>query len=361
MNNEILFIYNWVVSNLKQEQYIECSSTSTIEAIKKSLKLNGYKVIPLNLLNPEQLITYIKAYKPTFAYVTAEGFLDYPETLFDGLGCSMIREILEEMNVPYSHSSPIGMSNCRNKNITTKILSSNNVLVPNSYTLPAISQLSSHIQAIEEQISYPMFVKPNGGGNSIGIDEKSIVYSKNDLISKSEQLFSLLGDQSLIIEKFLPGREYTVGIIGNAKNIVLPIVAFPNNYQVRSYEIKKIEAQNKSNLEIIYHDDPIYHKLYPIAIDTFSALGVRDLIRVDIKEDANGIPMVIDVNGTPSLAQGASLPFMCAQIGLSHIELISLFLWVSLKRYKIPPTCELLKTMEIVNDKLKNYIEFNAA
>lgn len=361
MNKKILFIYNWVEPILKKDKFIECASTLTIENISKALVQSGYEIIHLNLLNQEQLKTAVKVYNPFFAYVIAEGFLDYPETLFDGLGSSMVRELLEEMNVPYTHSSPEGMTYCRNKDITSKILRENNISVPNFFVLPEATQLNNYINFLEELIAYPVFVKPTGGGSSIGIDETSIVKNRDELINKVDYLKISLNNPSVIIEKYLPGREYTIGVIGNTRNIVLPIIAFPNNYLVRSYNIKKAEADNKSNLEIIYFDNTIYQQLYPIAIETFSALKARDLVRIDIKRDINGNPMVIDVNGTPSLASGGSLVFMSEQIGITYPELINLILGEALQRYKIPMTTELLKLIDEVSHKIKNYCEYCVA
>ncbi|WP_028307856.1 D-alanine--D-alanine ligase family protein [Desulfitibacter alkalitolerans] len=355
MKNTILFIYNWVEN--KADQFIECATKTTVDCIKNALNLSGFEVIPLNLYNIAQLRDSIKQINPTLAFVIAEGFLDNPETLFDGSGSTLIREILAEMNVPYTHSTPSGMINCRNKDITYKILRETNVPVPDSFVLPNATLFKNYINDIEETIAYPMFVKPTGGGNSIGIDNSSIVYNRHELQAKVNGLTALIGDSSIIIETFLSGREYTVGVMGNFTTTVLPVIAFPKDYQVRSYKIKKTESKDKNNIEVFFYNDPLYQKVCPIALNTFSALKVNDVIRIDIKEDSLGNPMVIDVNGSPSLAPGGSLAFMAQNMDISHGELINMLLWESMQRFKINPTPELLRVKEGINLRIKHYSE----
>lgn len=355
MKNTILFIYNWVEN--KADQFIECATKATVERIENALKISGFEVIPLNLYNIAQLRNSIKQANPTLAFVIAEGFLDNPETLFDGSGSTLIREILAEMNVPYTHSTPSGMINCRNKDITYKILRETNIPVPNSFVLPYAGLFKNYITTIEETITYPMFVKPAGGGNSIGIDNSSIVYNRHELQAKVNSLAALIGDSSIIIETFLSGREYTVGVMGNFTTTVLPVIAFPKDYHVRSYNIKKTESNDKNKIDVFFYNDPLYQKLSPIALKTFSALRVNDVIRIDIKEDSLGNPMVIDVNGSPSLAPGGSLAFMAQNMDISHDELINLLLLESMERFKITLTPELLRIKKSINFRIKHYSE----
>ncbi|HBS93327.1 MAG TPA: D-alanine--D-alanine ligase, partial [Firmicutes bacterium] len=67
----------------------------------------------------------------------------------------------------------------------------------------------------EANVKYPLFVKPAGGGNSVGIDANSVVRTSGELAQRMEVLYDLLGPISLVVEEYLPGREFTVGVIGN--------------------------------------------------------------------------------------------------------------------------------------------------
>jgi len=134
-----------------------------------------------------------------------------------------------------------------------------------------------------------------------------------------------LGPEKLIIEKYLPGREYTVGVLGSkAKKYILPIIAFPKNHGIRYTSIKNKEYKMREKFEIIYRDDERFKKLAQIAINAFDAVGASDAIRIDFKEDKSGNPYIIDVNGTPALSLTGSLTFMASKVGLTHSQLIKL-------------------------------------
>ena len=96
--------------------------------------------------------------------------------------------------------------------------------------------------------------------------------------------------------------------------------------------MKKSSSTKRQEQEVITSEDPRYWRLYKLAVDTFHAVGAQDILRIDVREDESGTPMVIDVNGTPSLSPSGSLPYMAAQTGISYDDLLAYILNTALER-----------------------------
>lgn len=333
MKQKILFVYNWVCDEQRKGRLGECASTETVNAIIEALISFDMEVVPLNLFNPEQMISVIQEQMPLdVAFVIAEGFLDEPTSLFDGSGALRVREVLEMWGIPYTHSGVEGMEACRNKDLTYEHLGLKQINIP-KFAVFSTPEDQDNIAYAEHVVGYPMFIKPCGGGCSIGIDEKSIVNDRTQLIEKLNQVAILTPGQPVMAETYLCGREYTVGVIGNELPSIMPIVAFPEDFSVRSQGVKKVEYQERARFEILSPGDLIGLKIREMAIKVFDALSVRDIIRIDMKEDSHGNIYVIDVNGTPSLALKGSLSFTMENIGLTHGELVVYLLYITMIRY----------------------------
>ncbi|MDE5415411.1 D-alanine--D-alanine ligase family protein [Alkalihalobacterium chitinilyticum] len=353
----ILFVYNWVPDEERTEAFRECASTKTVQRLTSVFQSYQMEVIPLNLFSKEQLTEAVQVNQPDLAFVIAEGFLDEPETLYDGSGALSIRAVLEGLGVPYSHSDVQAMEACRNKDITYEKLGQKEIAIPRFFVFSEIQDDNDNMDRVEYVVGYPMFLKPCGGGCSIGIDEKSIVRNRSELLSKLQQLREMIGDQPILAETYLPGREYTVGVIGNGVLNVLPVIAFPEAFNVRSQEVKMVEHQSRSEFEIIPVASPVGAKIKDTAMQVFQALGARDLIRLDLREGEDGRVYVIDVNGTPSLSLTGSLAFMAENSAVDYPEFIAYFLFVTLTRYGLPINDQLNENAVRVNTYLQGIFE----
>lgn len=328
MAGKIAFIFNWVPTVERRGVYSECTTRRTIAAVEEALYLGGYETMPINLQSKQQLEQSFRKWPPDFAFVIAEGFLDSPATLYDGTGAALVRQTLAEMGIPSSHSPAEAMELCRHKELTYQVLSRTGVSIPWYRSLPTPSIAWDFVSKNDK---YPLFLKPAGGGNSVGIDTSSVVETPRGLARRMEELYGLLGSIGLVAEEYLPGREYTVGVIGNGKPVVLPPVAFSQNL-VRSTEVKKAESRNEMVLEIIPPEDPQYLRLRDLAVKAYKSLGCADVVRIDIKADATGQLHVIDVNGTPSLGRAGSLARMTAAVNMDYVGFINLLLYYGLQR-----------------------------
>lgn len=357
LKQRVLFLYNWVPDHERTSRFHECAKMDTVKRITQALTDFEMDVVPVNLFNPAQLEEVIQSNAPLdVAFVIAEGFLDHPESLYDGSGPLEIWAILESHRIAYTHSGVETMEACRNKDLTYEALSRSGIAIPRFYAFSGREERQDILRA-EQAVGYPMFVKPAGGGGSIGVDPQSVVYHREQFLNKVSQLRKLIGDQPIIAETYLSGREYTAGVIGNGIPYVFPIIAFPEYFSVRSQKVKSVEYQNRNEFELLEMSDPKGIKIREAAVQVFQALGARDLIRIDLKEDDHGNVYVIDVNGTPSLATKGSLAYMAERLTISHSELVGFLLYVTMTREGlwIPPILQ--ETGKKVISMLQNGID----
>lgn len=328
MAKKVALIYNWVPTIERKGVYSECSTRKTVTSVEEAMYLGGYKTMSINLQSPKQLENRFRNGRPDFAFVIAEGFLDSPATLYDGSGAALVRSILGEMGVPCSHSPAQAMELCRHKELTYQALCRAGVRVPWHRVLPDPKQALAFART---NCKYPLFVKPSGGGNSVGIDDASVVAGPLELRRREEEIYDLLGPISLVVEEYLPGKEFTVGVMGNVDPVVLPPVTFCHNW-VRTTKVKKAESMDKVAIELIQPGDTGYRPLKELALRAYAALGCADVVRIDFKADAAGNLYVIDVNGTPSVGRASSLARMMAGVNVDYVGFINLLIYYGLQR-----------------------------
>ncbi|GAW92175.1 D-alanine--D-alanine ligase family protein [Calderihabitans maritimus] len=338
MSHNILFVFNRVPTSEKKGIWSECVSSKTVSAISMALREGGNQVFPLNARNFEQMDKFLGHIPPIdLAFVIAEGLLDSPETLYNGTGCALIRTFLESRGIPSTHSPADKMEVCRNKALTYEILNQHGIPVPPNSRITFSTPLQPQIAMVEQLIDYPLFIKPVAGGNSLGIDENSVVRNRRQLERRIATLAEELNYTEIIVEKYLEGQEYTVGILGNISKTVLPPIAFSLDTGIRTSHAKRKGLKAGEDLELITCHDLRFFRLAELARRTFEAIGAADVLRLDIKANHDGQLYVIDVNGTPSLSTSASLFLMARETGLTFIELINLIVYEAMIRHGLTP------------------------
>lgn len=339
MPNKILFVFNQVTKKEKRGLFRECTLDRDVEAIEKALKETKYHVLSLDLYSPQQLEEFIAENEPIdFAFVLAEGHKDYPLTLYDGQGATNVRERLIKHNIPVSHSSIETIEICRNKELTYQKLQENSIIVPKYFVLDTHNRFrKNQILPEIERIGYPLMVKPAGGGDSIGITPKSVVSNMIELKNKINYLKRTLGKGKIILEQFLPGQEFTITILGNEAQYVLPIVAFPKRWGIRYTEVKNKEHELRNKFTIIGEEDALFNKLRGISLKCFQAVKADDIIRIDVRKDPENRLYVIDINGLPSFSVKSSVNFMANKAGISHSQIIQLVCYEGMVKNGLVP------------------------
>jgi D-alanine-D-alanine ligase len=251
-----------------------------------------------------------------------------------------IPSILEHLKIPYTASDPLTLNICLDKSRTKEILA--------YYALP-----TSRFRVVSDNnfsfnsLHYPLMVKPLFEGSSIGIRNNSLVTTKQEM---RERVLWLLNEyhEPALVEEFLPGREFTVPIIGNGADArALPMVeilfdSLPQGVNpIYSYEAKWVWDQSSNPLEIFECparlSDEFRSEIESLCLRAYHVLRCRDWCRVDVRLDASGSPHILELNPLPGILPKAEdnscFPKAAMAAGMNYNQLINTVLDIACKRY----------------------------
>ncbi len=315
------------------DTYAEWDTWDTINAVKDALECyNDVTLIEADSTALEKL----KEKKPDIVFNISEGFNGVSRE-------AQIPAILDMLQIPYSGSDPLTLSTCLDKARTKEILSYHKI--PNSkfFVAESLNQTAHH------GLNYPLMVKPVSEGSSKGIFLSSFVKNDKELKKEVERILSEYG-QAALIEEFLPGREFTVAIIGNGSEAeALPIVEinyeeFPDGFiPIYSYEAKWILDTKENPLEVFTCPAKINSKLEgkikTAALNAYHVLRCRDWSRIDVRLDAAREPNIIEVNPLPGILpdvkENSCFPKAARTAGLGYNDMINKVLYVAAKRHNL--------------------------
>jgi D-alanine-D-alanine ligase len=313
--------------------YAEWDDEETILAVKDALE--EHHKVSLVEADDKAYEQLIKS-KPEFVFNIAEGI---------GGSCreAVMPSIYELLNLHYTGSDPLTLAICLNKARTKEILSY--YQIPNSNFFIVNSSHDTRLNSL----SFPLIVKPIHEGSSKGIYNSSFVNNELELNQEIDRVISLY-HQPALVEEFLPGREFTVAMLGNGKDLrILPIVEFDLELlpteanKIYSYEAKWIWDTVEEKLTGIHIcpanlEDNLKKNIEKVCTETYNVLNCRDWCRIDIRLDKNNIPNVMELNPLPGIIPNpdahSCFPAAARAAGLSYSQLINSVLNVAIDRYK---------------------------
>mgnify|MGYP000887331791 CR=1 FL=1 len=230
-----------------------------------------------------------------------------------------IQGFLETLNIPYTGSGVCASAICMNKIIMKKILLFHNIPTPDfviaeKHTIPQIPFPS------------PWVVKPASLGSTLGI---SVVGSKNEMKKAVSKAFEL--DCEVFIEKFIRGKEITIGIIGNEDLQMLPPIEIRTNRKLYDFTAK---YKKGGSVHVIPPDiDKKYiDKASEYALQTYKVLGCSGCARMEIIIKKSGEMFILDVNTVPGLTPLSLLPDAASHAGISFEQLCEKLIYLGLER-----------------------------
>jgi len=328
------FISNEQVQTQKAvDTYAEWDTWETINAVKDAIaSLHNVTLIEAD----ENAFQKLREVKPDIVFNIAEGFNGESRE-------AQIPAILDMLQIPYTGSDPLTLATCLDKARTKEILSYHKI--PNAKFL----LVDDPEQVKAEEFNYPLMVKPVSEGSSKGIFTTSFVKNLAELKNEANRILSEY-NQPALIEEFLPGREFTVAIIGNGNEAeVLPVVEiryndFPEDViPLYSYEAKWILDTKENPLEVFSCpakvDKGLEKKIKSTALRTFNILRCKDWSRIDIRLDKKGEPNIIEVNPLPGILpdpeENSCFPKAARAAGMDYNTMINSVLFAAAKRYKL--------------------------
>jgi len=317
--------------DVPEDFFAEFDDRETVDAIAAALVKGGCEVVKIEA--DEEAYVKLMRNRPNIVFNIAEGIRGESRE-------SHIPAMLELLGLPYTGSGPLTLSISLDKAFTHQVLSYNGV------PSPAFQVFSNVDDRPDGKMSFPSIVKPLSEGSSKGIRNISLVKDHEELRKQVLWVLKNYG-QPAIVEEFLPGREFTVGLIGNDRPIVLPIVEIlleklpQEANRIYSYEAKWVWDVPEKPLEIFQcpaqMPENLERKVKEIAAKAFKVLNCRDVCRMDMRLDRNGLPRVMEVNPLPGMIPDpdahSCLPEAARALGFTYEELICTILWQALKRY----------------------------
>ncbi len=231
---------------------------------------------------------------------------------------ALVPALLDNHEIPYTFSDPLALSVALHKGVAKRVLRDTGVPTPDF----AVIECAAELAAVN--LPFPLFLKPVAEGSSKGIDAESRVNTREQLERKGRRLLQEF-QQPVLVECYLPGREYTVGIIGTGleaeciggMEILLKEGAEPGVY---SFQNKR---EYETMVEYCPIDGTILRTCSVLGLQAWHALGGRDAGRVDLREDAAGCVQVMEVNPLAGLnAVRSDLSILCRLRGISYPQLI---------------------------------------
>ena len=231
-----------------------------------------------------------------------------------------LNDYLDLFGIPYIASNRAALDNESNKILAKKIIKKNQIKTADFF----IAEPGEYLNKLSIPIDFPLFVKPVSGGDSIGINSKSIVHDFAAFEKKVLDI-KLKQNTSALVETYLSGKEYSVGIFEDSDNhnlkampIEISVKANSEGYQILDFNVKK----NDTEIVLPVKDSKIFNDLSKLAKDAFTALGGKSLGRIDIKMDHLGVPHFIEANLMPGLQQGYFYRSCVLNLNMNYDDMI---------------------------------------
>ncbi|KJR42899.1 D-alanine--D-alanine ligase [Candidatus Magnetoovum chiemensis] len=244
-----------------------------------------------------------------------------------------VTALLDAYKIPYIFSDTVTLSLCLDKSLTKLVVRAFNVPTAEFYLIKSQEDLKNENLLLS--IAYPLFVKPVHEGTGKGIDSMSIVYDKASLIDRCSGLLRKY-NQPVLVEKYLSGREFTVGIVERQNRTdVLGVleVKIKNKAEAPVYSYHNKENFKEKVEYSIVTDEAIVAEASDISLTVFKELDCRDAARVDLRADESGRLCFLEINPLPGLHPTHSdLPILCAMLNIDYTTLISNIITSALKR-----------------------------
>jgi len=339
-----------VIANIKGETSLphdgppdagaEFDGMDTIQAIRSAIESDGH--VTSFLAADSTLPTRLKEFYPDICFNIAEGMGGDARE-------AQVPALLEMLHVPYTASRVLANALALDKTMTKRIW--RDVGLPTA----AFQEFSTGDEPLSPHLQFPLFVKPAREGTGMGMDGDSIVNNEEQLRKRVRWVVQTYR-QPALVEDYLPGREFTIGVLGRADAALYsrrPELYGPDGFH--RFPVLEVEASRSitpgvyGNLaKTLHYGDAgipdficpadvtpeLTQKLQDLAIRGHQALDALDVSRLDIRLDAAGEPRLIEINSLPGLSPGFSDLCVIAQAeGITYQELILEILYLGASRF----------------------------
>jgi D-alanine-D-alanine ligase len=294
-----------------EEQVAEFDSPATIAALSQTLVELGHEVEPIGHIR-HLAARLVAGSRWDLVFNIAEGLKGRSRE-------AQVPALLEAYDIAYTFSDPLVMAVSLDKAVAKRLVAEAGIATP----CHAVIATATDAEAVD--LAYPLFVKPIAEGTGKGCELASIVHDSYQLKNAALALVARF-DQPALVETYLPGREFTVGILGNgedARVIAVMEIALNANAEPGVYSwTNKEECEER--IDYALSDDATARAAGEVALAAYHTLQCRDAARIDIRCDGAGRAHFIEANPLAGLHPTHSdLPMLAAAAGMGYPALIN--------------------------------------
>jgi D-alanine-D-alanine ligase len=303
----------------------EYDTGDTIQELRSALKVLGHDVIPLGW-GQDLVEDLSRGSYPDLVFNIAEGFNGRARE-------AQVPALLEMLDIRFVGSDAFALATALDKNAAKLVVNNVGVRVADGWVANKVEDVRRGWFK-----RYPMIVKPNNEGSSRGISKVSVVHNQDEL---RERVADVLASykQPALVEEYIEGRELTVGLVGDPVQVLGIMEVSP--LKPRDEFIYSIEVKRNWR-ELVSYECPArltateQKYVQEAAVAAFTALGCKDMARVDFRLTREGTPVFLEINPLPGLSPTTSdLCIMAAALGISHHELVGRILKGAVDRYSL--------------------------
>ncbi|HXL04216.1 MAG TPA: D-alanine--D-alanine ligase [Bacillota bacterium] len=301
-------------------------SLLTGRQVTRALVEKGFSVTALDL--DDNLVTSLKEARPDVVFIALHG--KYGED-----GC--LQGLLDILDLPYVGSGVLASALAMNKAISKKLFRLEGLLCPKDILVSRYALKQPGLQTIIEQITknftYPLVVKPNKQGSTIGL---TVVRSLQDL--ENAVIEASKYDDEVLVEEYISGTEITVGVLGDTEPQALPVIEIRSVTGLYDYEAKYTPGMSEHIIpaEISKH---AYKAAQDAAIKAHRALGCRHISRSDFIVTPEDEVYILEVNTIPGMTQTSLVPDAAKAAGIEFSDLIALLVEFALDNQSPNSSC----------------------
>jgi D-alanine-D-alanine ligase len=303
----------YLAAGYSEEETAEFDRADTIDAIENALRSLGHEIDRIG--HARQLISRLASGdRWNLVFNICEGLRGVSRE-------SQVPAILDVYGIPYTFGDPLVMALSLHKGLTKTVVREHGIPTCRWQVVadpPAADNL---------QFTLPAFIKPVAEGTGKGVTPASKIRTTDELREGCLRLLEQF-HQPVLVEEYLPGREFTVGLTGSGEGAqvlgTLEILLREGaEADVYSY-VNKERCEELVEYRLVQaENDPEVREAERIALSAWRALGCRDAGRIDLRSDAKGHPQFMEANPLAGLhPQHSDLPMLCTAIGMSYQELI---------------------------------------
>jgi D-alanine-D-alanine ligase len=307
-----------------QDEEAEYDTPRTLQAIREAIAGYGHDVIDLEATS--DLPVQLASTPVDVVFNIAEGFKGRSRE-------SQVPALLELLDIPYTGSDPAALSVSMDKALAKRMVRTHGIATPDYLVL------HTGKERLPKELSFPLLVKPVAEGTSKGVTKKSVVRDETEMRDVARDMIAKYR-QPALVEEYITGREFTVGLLGERRPRVLPPMEIVFLDASDPTPIYSFEMKQDWHASIRYEvpaklADRELDRLEKAARECFAALGCRDVARLDFRMAPDGRVYFIECNPLPGLAPGWSdLVLIAEAAGIDYRGLIGEILSFAIRRHQ---------------------------